>query len=287
MNATGVFILFLIAIGMQIYLKPRKKKKQYKKNSNNTTYTQKNYWRNENKMKEKNTKTITIKTIGEHFHKSSREINKIFEELKWIEKKDRWWILTPAGETKGGKELYNPKNKTKYTIWNENILHDYELINKINKSKENNQNQANDYNNFYATNKKRKMTPKEKKEKGDKYEKYIANFFREQGYYVWEHGKEKGMEDMSIDLIIKKEKFIYFVQCKHWENQKINHFQVKAIRPDVQDYLKKINKQLWQLIKDYESKILLITSKNCLTKGAYTYIKENQELIEYQVIPMQ
>jgi len=91
--------------------------------------------------------------------------------------------------------------KTKYTVWNENILHDYELINKINESKDKNTTQTNGYDSLYSANKKTKMPAKEK---GDEYEKYIANFFREQGYYVWEHGKEKGMKDMSIDLIVKK-----------------------------------------------------------------------------------
>ena len=174
--------------------------------------------------------------------------------------------------------------KTKYTVWNENILHDYELINKINESKDKNTTQTNGYDSLYSANKKTKMPAKEK---GDEYEKYIANFFREQGYYVWEHGKEKGMKDMSIDLIVKKEKFIYFVQCKNWEKWKITHKEIKATRTDVRDFLEKKNNMLWELIKNYESKILYITPKECLTKGAYTYIKENNNIVEYQVIPMQ
>ena len=125
-----------------------------------------------------------------------------------------------------------------------------------------------------------------KKEKGDIYERYIANFFKKQGYSVWEHGKEKGKEDKSIDLFIKKENFIYFVQCKNWETWKINHKEVKATRTDVREYLKE-NKDFWNLIKNYNMKILYITPKECLTKGAYTYIKENSNVVEYQVIPIE
>jgi len=48
-SAAGVFLLFLIAIAIQIFLKP-KKRKNYKKNKRE-------------KMNKKNT-TITIKAIG-------------------------------------------------------------------------------------------------------------------------------------------------------------------------------------------------------------------------------
>lgn len=123
-------------------------------------------------------------------------------------------------------------------------------------------------------------------EKGKNYEEYIANYFRENGYYVWEHGKEKGMKDSSIDLIIKKEEYIYFVQCKNWEKWKIDHKEVKATRTDVREYLKN-NGGFYNLVKNYKQKILYVTSKDCLTAGAYTYIEENKEILEYKVIPME
>jgi len=290
----GLIIIGILAIIIS-YLKPTKKRKiNYirkiaKRKKDYSANTNTNYWRDENRMKENN-KKITIKLIGEHFNKSSREINKIFEKLQWIEKKERWWILTPTGKKKGGQELYNPKNKTKYTIWTDEILKDSELINKINQSAE----QTNEislhdktrgYDSLYRKNKKT-MTTKEKKNKGDKYEAFIANYFKEQGYITWEHGKEKGVEDSSIDLIVKKEKKIYFIQCKNWETWKINHKEIKATRTDIREYLKK-NKIFWELIKDYEHKLLYITSKECLTKGAYKYIKENNNIVEHQIIPME
>jgi len=54
---------------------------------------------------------------------------------------------------------------------------------------------------------------------------------------------------------------------------------------DVINY-KKANPLLNELIKDCQTKILYVTSKECLTKGAYTYIKNNEEILEYQVISM-
>jgi len=132
----------------------------------------------------------------------------------------------------------------------------------------------------------KKMTLKEKKDKGDKYEEYIANYFREQGYYVWEHGKEKGVEDSNIDLFVKKEKNIYFVQCKDWETWKLDHNKVKATRMDVNDYLDN-NPMLKEMINDFDWKVLYVTSKKCLTKGAYTYIEKNNDLVECKVIAME
>lgn len=211
--------------------------------------------------------------IAEHFNITAKELNSIFKELQWIYKKEKWWLATELGKMQGAKEYYDAIRKIKYVKWAQKILNNNKLIEKINEYKIN------------KSSNKTRMTKAEKEEKGTKYEEYIANFFREQGYIVWEHGKEKGVEDSSIDLIIKKEKYIYFVQCKNWETWKINHKEVKATRTDVREYLKK-NQDIWGLIKNYKSKILYITPKKCLTKGAYTYIQENNDIVEYQVIPM-
>jgi restriction system protein len=210
-SITGLIVLFAMAIAIQIFLKPNKKRKKKK-------YTNK------------------------------KSNNKNQYEYKKFERKEN-------------------KEKDSY---------------KYNRKKTTNPNQG--YNGFYK-NQKTKTSYAEKIKKGKEYEEYIAKFFREQNYTVWEHGKEKGKKDSSIDLFIKKDKYIYFVQCKNWENWKINHKEVKATRMDVREYLKE-NKEFWNLIKNYEMKILYITPKECLTKGAYTYIQENKNIVEYQVIPM-
>jgi len=275
MNLVIFFIFVFIVMYIQIEFKKSIKKNSYKKYKQNP----KRNYSNQNKKEE----TMNTTNIAKQFNISARELNKIFEELQWIYKKDRWWLATELGKEKGAEEYYDVKTKTKYIKWNSNIKNNSELINKIyNKKPKQNENIG--YGNFQQKTKK-KMTNTEKKEKGDKYEKYIANFFREQKYYVWEHGKEKGVKDSSIDLIIKKDKYIYFVQCKNWEKWKINHKEVKATRTDVREYLKK-EENLWNLIKDYKSKILYVTPKECLSKSAYTYIQENNDIVEYKVIPL-
>jgi len=269
-------ILLIVIIGIVIFIKIefnkalREKKKNFRQ-KNKKRYHQSKYNNSyENKNQEE---TMNTTKIAEHFNLSARELNKIFEELQWIYKKDKWWLATELGKKQGAKEFYDVKRKTKYIKWNINIINNDKLKEKIN------------FKESPITEKKTRFSNKEKKQKGDRYEEYIANFFKEQGYTVWEHGKEKGVHDSSIDLIIKKEKYIYFVQCKNWNNWKINHKEVKATRTDVREYLKK-NQTLWSLIKNYKSKILYITPKECLTKSAYTYIKENSEIVEYQTIPM-
>ena len=215
--------------------------------------------------------------IAKEFNISAKELNQIFKDLKWAEKKDKWWIATILGLKNGAKEAYNPINKQKYIKWDRSIKNNDELISMIKKLKKENISKSKNTN---------RISNIEKKQKGNKYEEYIATYFRDLEYTVWEHGKEKGMEDSSIDLFIKKDKYVYFVQCKNWDRWKINHKEVKATRTDVRDYLKK-NKEFWNLIKDYQMKILYITPKRCLAKSAYKYIEENRNVVEYQVIPIQ
>lgn len=130
---------------------------------------------------------------------------------------------------------------------------------------------------------KQREIKEENERKGKAYEKYIANFFRKQGFYVWEHGLEKGRKDKSIDLMIKRENYFYFVQCKNWENWKIDHKEIKATKTDVIEFLE--NKpEFKKLIDGYKTKILYITSKECLNAAAKKYIEERKEEIEYQVI---
>lgn len=208
--------------------------------------------------------------IAKHFNISAIELNQIFLNLQWIEKKDKWYIATELGLNKGSEQRYDTKTKNKYVVWNNKITNDKELIQEIESLKTKNI----------------KITDEEKKEKGDKYETYIANFFREQGYFVWEHGKEKGVKDSGVDLFVKKGNYIYFVQCKDWEKWKIDHNTVQAIQTKIRNFLKQ-EKGLRKLSNGYTQKILYVTSKKCLTAGAYKYIEENSDILEYQVIPIE
>ncbi|MDD2790044.1 MAG: restriction endonuclease [Sulfurimonas sp.] len=121
--------------------------------------------------------------------------------------------------------------------------------------------------------------------KGDSYEKFVANHFKELGYYVWEHGKEKGKLDGGIDLFIKKGNEVYFVQCKNWENWKINHDTVQAVQTKVRNYMKE-NPNLTKLLNGNDKKILYVMPKASLTKSAYAYIKTHSEILDFKIIPM-
>ncbi|MCW8895184.1 MAG: restriction endonuclease [Sulfurimonas sp.] len=294
---TTFFIILFISLGIAYLIKKYEDKKYIDKSYKNTKIYN-NYRKANNKINtnwndmykkdnDNNSTSQSVSDIAIYFNISSKNLNTILEKLQWQEKSGKWTIPTKKGIEQGAEEKYNARTKQKYIMWDIQIKYNKEVLNEVKKIKENidtKDKATNQYDTIKkATN---KMTNKEKKEKGDNYEEYIANFFKKNGYYVWEHGKEKGVKDNSIDLLIKKENYIYFVQCKNWEKWKINHKEVKATRTDIREYLQK-NKEFFNIIKSYEQKILYVTSKECLTAGAYKYIEENNEILEYKVIPVE
>lgn len=231
----------------------------------------KNIQKENRKMETKNEKYINVTELAENYNITPKELNNIFEKMKLIKRENKWIIATELGIINGAKQQYDKKRKIKYVVWNEEIKLDENLKEEIKQ--------------ITGKPKKEKMTQKEKEEKGAVYEQYIAEHFRKDGFYVWEHGKEKGKLDSGIDLFIKKEKEVYFVQCKNWENWKINHDTVQAIQTKVRNYMKN-NEAFTQLLKNSNKKILYVMPKPILTKAAYAYIKENENILEYQIIEM-
>jgi Holliday junction resolvase-like predicted endonuclease len=217
----------------------------------------------------------TVSEIAKSFNISARQLNEIFEELKWAEKQDRWWIATNLGQKNGAKQEYNPKNKQKFIKWESRVKDNKELIdavkNKKNKTQAKKQKEV------------KKTTYQEKINKGMAYEEFVANHYKQLGYYVWEHGKEKGCKDNGIDLIAKKDKEIIFIQCKNWSatsSYKISHKELKSTRQDVSDYIEKN-----QIFKNYNQRIVYILSNDVLHKSAYHYLEEYNDSIECQIIP--
>ena len=131
------------------------------------------------------------------------------------------------------------------------------------------------------------MIPKKRetnREKGEKYEAFIAKIYKEKGYFVWEHGKEKGRLDQGIDLIVKKNKEIIFIQCKNWNENtkfKIDHVRVKASRAEARQFM--INNPLF---KGYKNKFRYTLSSNCIAPSAIKYIEETNGLFDYEIIEM-
>ena len=243
--------------------KPKKNNNKYNKPKRKSEYTN-----NINKPT-----LMSVSDIAIYFNISAGQLNTILEELQWQEKSGKWIIATRAGEWQGAKEKYNTRSKQKYILWDSKIKNNQKVINAVKELKTNN------------ITKNKKMSNEEKKKKGDIYEEYISNFFREQGYYVWEVGKEKGVKDSGVDIFVKKGNIIYFVQCKNWETWKLNHNTVQAIQTKVRNFMKQ-EKGLTKLANGFKKKILYVTPNKCLTKGAYKYIEENSDILEYQVIAM-
>ena len=218
----------------------------------------------------------TVSDIAIYFNISPRELNKIFEQLKWAEKQDKWWIATKLGVKYGANQEYNPRNKQKFIKWNSNVKENSELINVVKNLKE--------ISKVKIEKKEVKKTSyKEKVQKGTQYEEFIAKYYEKLGYKVWEHGKEKGRKDNGIDLIAKKGKEIIFMQCKNWSassSYKISHKELKSTRQDVSDYIEKN-----PIFKSYNQKIIYILSNDVLHKSAYHYLEEYKDSIECQIIP--
>ena len=214
-----------------------------------------------------NKKYLTVTEIAKSFEVSAIELNRIFSDLKWAYKKDRWWLATELGVSLGAKQCYHAKSKVKYIQWDETITKELVLINAIKHLKENS--------------KSKELTSKEK---GELYEEFIAEHYKKLDYFVWEHGKEKGRVDGGIDLIVKKKKEIIFIQCKNWKKNtrfKIDHVRVKASRAEARQFMKDN-----PLFVGYKMKFRYTLSNDCMHPSAIKYIEENSELFDYEVLSM-
>lgn len=121
------------------------------------------------------------------------------------------------------------------------------------------------------------------KAKGDDYEAYVAEYFRNRGYSVAEHGKINGVNDQSIDLILKKENQITLVQCKNYRAEtkyKIDHEKIKAFVGETAFYL-----QDNPMYEGYELKRLYVVSNPVLDKSAIHFINNHKEKIDYLHLP--
>ncbi|NOQ29934.1 MAG: hypothetical protein GQ570_02300 [Helicobacteraceae bacterium] len=269
-------IVFFMFVGFVIYIKTvfKEPKKRNRKNNNYKPYvkrtTRNNTLNNKNLYDTFKTKTIyaTTTEIAEDFNISAKELNKIFEQLKWATKEGKWWLATELGIRKGAKQEYNIKNKIKFITWNIKIKNNDELIYEIknNKSKTNID-----------------MNYKENVQKGKEYEKFVANFFINIGYKVKEYGLIHGKKDKGIDLIIMKDKHISLIQCKNWkkDGRKIKHTDLKEFIGNTTAFLENNKKEA----EGYEIKRIYVTPHNILDNSAKHFLRENR-VVEYINIPM-
>jgi len=212
---------------------------------------------------------FTVSDIAVYFNISNQKINKIFQELAWAEKQDKWWIATELGLNNGAKQEYNTRNKQKYIKWASSVKENTVLVEAIKKVKE--------------PIKVKKTLYKEKIEKGSAYEEHVSNYYKSLGYTVWEHGKELGVKDHGIDVIVKLGRKVLFLQCKHWNKSnkyKITHQHLKSMRQDVFDYIEK--KAIFSM---YEIEVVYVVSTDIFDKSAYYYLDEHKGNIKAEIIP--
>jgi len=229
---------------------------------------------------------MTVTKIGEHFNIPARTINKIFLELKWIETNGKWKIPTELGKTQGATEKYDTRSKIKYVMWEKDILENEAFIDAIKKTiTPTQETQQQEEPKQETSPQKNKTSYKEKIKKGALYEEYIALIYKANGYTIWEHGKDKGIKDMGIDLIVKKDKKIILIQCKNWNEEgkyKIDHKDIKVFRTEGRDF---INKN--EIFINYELHLKYIISGDFMHPSAIHHIEEcNQENknVSYEII---
>ena len=122
----------------------------------------------------------------------------------------------------------------------------------------------------------------EKKTRAVLYTEYIADHYRGLGYSVTEYGKEHDLENNTIDLIVKKDDEVIFIQCKEWDKNnlhKIGDKEIKILRIDTYDFLEKN-----PIFKTYKIKMRYILSENFIGSSAISYIDKCKDDISYEVI---
>ena len=121
-----------------------------------------------------------------------------------------------------------------------------------------------------------------KKDRRDYYEACVCNHFREMGYLTVPYRKENGVKNQGIDIILKKDKEILFIQCRDLNiksNDKTDSKEIQYTRMNVRDYMER-NK----VFSMYKWKILYVTPDNTLDISAEHKLNEYNEEIEHRVI---
>lgn len=136
---------------------------------------------------------------------------------------------------------------------------------------------------FYFDTKYKKEQNKNNNIYGNEYEKYIGKKYEEQNKKVIYNGINKKRKDAGIDLIIKEENKITFVQCKNWKE--VNHFKLnqRDIRAFIGDcYMYMFNNK----IDIKHSFHFIVSDERLLTDDAKWYIKNNKKL-KFKIIPFE
>ena len=88
------------------------------------------------------------------------------------------------------------------------------------------------------------------------FEKVVGEYFRRQGYKVFETGL--GGPDGGIDLIIQQDNKTYLIQCKHWKRKSV---PVTTVR------------EMWGLRDHHKAHGIKIVSLGSFTQDAFSFSK--------------
>jgi hypothetical protein len=192
--------------------------------------------------------TISTTQIAQYFNLKIKELNQIFLELQWVQRKYFLWLVTTGlGEEKGGIKEHREIQ------WSREIIGDTELIVAIK-----------DF--------------KNEEEDPSLYKIKIEKKYQKEGYTVWDYGKEKGIYDRSIHFVAKKNKKVLLIHCRT-NKQNITLDEIITFQENKKTFITEN-----PVFEMYNIKLQYSMSSFSLTEEAFKYLKEEKEKIYYEII---
>lgn len=192
--------------------------------------------------------TISTTQIAKYFNLEIKELNQIFLELQWIQRKYFLWLVTTGlGEEKGAIK------ENREIQWSREILGDKELI----------------------------VTIKDfKNEEEDPilYKIKIEKKYNKEGYTVWDYSKEKGIYDKNIHFVAKKDKKVLLIHCRT-NKEDITVDDIVSFQENKKTFISEN-----PVFEIYNIKLQYTMSSFSLTEKAFKYLKEEKEKIYYEII---
>ncbi len=116
-------------------------------------------------------------------------------------------------------------------------------------------------------------------ENSDNYKTFVAREYKNQGYTVWEYSMDKSIKDKNqFDLLLKKRHNILLVQCRD-DKINIGINEINEFKNQTEKFIKE-NK----IFEHYNIKLRYTMSGLFLKEEAYEYIKDNPNIIDYDII---
>ena len=114
---------------------------------------------------------------------------------------------------------------------------------------------------------------------GDDFEIEVGKYFENAGFDVEYRGLELGVLDGGIDLIAKKDKTIFLIQCKYWKKKdSITHNMIKEFYGNCNFYIDQN-----QLNRDNVICIYAVAKREAISFQAYEVFKINYNKCRFKV----